>query len=235
MKLLDLSQPLTHRGPNCPLHPPIDIQIVNRHESDDAHADHWHMEAIAMVTHTGSHVDAPLHKVPGGASISDLPLETWVGPAYLADLRGSEPDRVIGPDDLAAALAHALTQTTAADRADALRDTIVLVATGFGDRRAADDEDWFHRPPKVSDQAATWLVEHGVRGVGIDHYSVCGLGPTNARTHALLLSHGTWIVEELRFPDAVWSLPQPVKFWALPINIADASGAFCRPVIELEA
>ena len=41
-----------------------------------------------MATHTGSHLDAPLHKIAGGRSISDLPLETFVGPARIADLRG---------------------------------------------------------------------------------------------------------------------------------------------------
>ena len=41
-----------------------------------------------MATHTGSHLDAPLHKIAGGKSISDLPLETFVGPARVADLRG---------------------------------------------------------------------------------------------------------------------------------------------------
>ena len=48
-----------------------------------------------MATHTGSHVDAPLHKIAGGKGISDLPLDTFVGPARIADLRGLAADAPI--------------------------------------------------------------------------------------------------------------------------------------------
>jgi hypothetical protein len=43
-----------------------------------------------------------------------------------------------------------------------------------------------------------------------------------------------WIVEELRFPDEVFALEQPVTFWSLPINFAHHTGAFCRPVLVVE-
>ena len=72
-----------------------------------------------------------------------------------------------------------------------------------------------------------------VRGVGIDHYSIGGSGPLNAETHTILLGSGIWVVEELKFPAEVFSLPQPLKLWALPMNWPGCSGAFCRPVVEV--
>lgn len=87
--------------------------------------------------------------------------------------------------------------------------------------------------PFVDPDGARWLVAQGVRGVGIDHYSIGGLGPRNAETHTVLLGAGVWIVEELKFTAEVFMLPQPVKFWALPLNWPGCSGAFCRPVIEV--
>jgi acetylornithine deacetylase/succinyl-diaminopimelate desuccinylase-like protein len=81
---------------------------------------------------------------------------------------------------------------------------------------------------------ARWLVERGVRGVGIDHYSIGGSGPLNAETHTILLGAGVWVVEELKFPEEVFALPSPQKFWALPLNWPGCSGAFCRPVLEVE-
>ena len=174
-----------------------------------------------MATHTGSHLDAPLHKIAGGKSISDLPLETFAGPARIADLRGLQPSTPITP----ALLASGLSGLVAGE--------IVLLATGWGDRRAQSDE-WWYRSPFVDPTGARWLVERGARGVGIDHYSVGGSGPLNTETHTLLLGAGLWVVEELRFPPEVFALPMPVKFWALPLNWPGCSGAFCRPVIELE-
>jgi len=49
-----------------------------------------------------------------------------------------------------------------------------------------------------------------------------------------LLGSGIWVVEELKFPAEVFSLPQPVKFWALPMKWPDSLRAFCRPVVEVE-
>ena len=168
-----------------------------------------------MATHTGSHLDAPLHKIAGGKSISDLPLETFVGPARIVDLRGIAADTPITSAMLAPKLPGLA------------RGDIVLLATGFGDKRAKTDE-WLHHPPVLSAEGSRWLIERGVRGVGIDHYSI-----GDAETHTILLGAGVWVVEELKFTPEVFALPPPVKFWALPLNWPGCSGAFCRPVIEV--
>jgi arylformamidase len=215
MRLIDLSQPLFDAAPNCPVHPPVKFKRTADHPGDG-----WRMEEIAMATHTGSHVDAPLHKIAGGKSISDLPVSTFVGAARLADLRSLGRDAPITPALLA-------------PRLGGLRPgEIVLLATGWGDRRAKSDE-WLYHAPFVDPAGARWLVDQGARGVGIDHYSIGGSGPVNVETHTILLGAGVWVVEELHFPPAVFALPPPVKFWALPMNWPGCSGAFCRPVIEV--
>ncbi|HWA09886.1 MAG TPA: cyclase family protein [Opitutaceae bacterium] len=215
MRLIDLSQPLFDQAPNCPVHPPVSF----RRTADHGHGG-WRMEEIAMATHTGSHLDAPLHKIAGGKSISDLPLETFTGPARIADLRGVVPNTPID----GSLLAPALPGLAAGD--------IALIATGWGDKRAKTDE-WLRHSPRLSPDGARWLAQRGVRGVGIDHYSIGGLGLANEETHTVLLEAGIWIVEELRFPPDAFALRPPVKFWALPMNWPGCSGAFCRPVIEV--
>jgi kynurenine formamidase len=215
MRLIDLSQPLYDNAPNCPVHPPVSFRRTADHPADG-----WRMEEIAMATHTGSHLDAPLHKIAGGRSISELPLETFVGPALIADLLGLVADAPITAELLAAKLPGLVA------------GEIVLLATGWGDRRAKSDE-WLHHSPFVDPSGARWLVARGVRGVGIDHYSIGGGGKVNEETHTILLGSGVWVVEELKFPEDVFGLPAPVKFWALPLNWPGCSGAMCRPVIEV--
>ena len=86
-----------------------------------------------------------------------------------------------------------------------------------------------------SPEAARWLVERKIAGVGIDHYSIGGMSDAiNPLVHTILLGAGVWIVEELRFPDEAFKVAQPCKFWSLPINLKGHSGAFCRPVIEVD-
>ncbi len=216
MKLIDLSQPIEHAGPNCPVHPPISIQRIADHPADG-----WRMELLTLASHTGSHLDAPLHKLAGGRAIDDLPLETFVGPARIADLRGIAAQTAITPEALAPRLIGELA------------DRIVLLATGWGDRRAKT-ADWLQNAPFLSPAGAEWLVERGIRAVGIDHYSIGGAAePDNSRTHEILLGAGCWVVEDLRFPPDVFQLPQPFSFWALPINLKAHSGSFCRPVAVL--
>jgi arylformamidase len=215
MRLLDLSQPLFDGAPNCPVHPPVIFKTTFDHPATG-----WRMEEIAMATHTGSHLDAPLHKISGGASIDQLPLDGFAGPALIADLRGIAPGTAIQPDALEQSLSGSLD------------GKIILLATGWGDRRARTDE-WHWQSPFLHPEAARWLVSHHIRGVGIDHFSIGGMTTDNDATHTILLEAGVWILEDLRFPPESFQLPQPVKFWALPLNWPGCSGAFCRPVIEL--
>ena len=216
MKLIDLSQPVYDRSPNCPVHPPVKSEILRDHPQHG-----WRVELLTLSNHTGSHVDAPLHKVAGGASLDDIPLERFAGPAVIADLRDVAASTRITPAMLQAKLPGEL------------RDIIVLLATGWGDRRAKTDE-WLWQSPCLDPEGASWLVQQGIRGVGIDHYSIGGMAdPINPRTHTILLEANVWIVEELRFPPESFAVPQPFMFMSLPFNLKGHTGAFCRPVIVL--
>lgn len=217
MRLIDLSQPVYDGSPNCPVHPPVQSEILKDHP---AHG--WRVEKLTLANHTGSHVDAPLHKIAGGASLDDIPLESWCGEAVVADFRGIQPSVQITFEMLRTKLP------------DELADRIVLIATGWGDKRAKTDE-WLHHSPCLSECGAQWLVSQRIRGVGIDHYSIGGMGhPTNERVHTILLGAGVWIVEELKFPSEVFQLPSPLKYMGLPINLRGHSGGFCRPVIVID-
>lgn len=215
MRFIDLSQPLFDGAPNCPAHPVPRSQRTADHPEQG-----WRMEVLTVASHTGSHVDAPLHKIAGGKTISELPLEAFVGPARIVDLRPLEPETAIGPDRLEPALGAVLKP-----------GEIVLLCTGWGDLRERNDL-WLKQSPFLDPEGARWLVERQVRAVGIDHYSIGGSrDPVNSQTHTVLLGAGIWVAEELRFPPEALAVPQPVTFMALPVHLRDHSGAFCRPVL----
>ena len=216
MKLIDLSQPLYDRSPNCPVHPPVRSTILKDHPECG-----WRVEYLTLSNHSGSHVDAPLHKIAGGASLDEMALERFVGPALIADVRGLPPSGPITKELLSSKLKHSV------------KGTIVLLASGWGQKRAHTHE-WLYDSPFLAPDAARWLVENGVNGVGIDHYSIGGMRDSiNPVVHEILLGAGVWIVEELRLSDEALAVPRPCKFWALPINLKGHTGAFCRPVIEV--
>src|SRR3954464_11962393 len=146
MRLIDLSQPVYHDSPNCPAHPPVKSEILKDHPRAG-----WRVELLTPASHTGSHVDAPLHKIAGGASLDDIPLDRWTGPAVIADFRGIAADPRLTADMLRAKLPAELA------------DVIVLLATGWGDKRAKSDE-WLRHSPCLSEDGAAWLVEKRIRG-----------------------------------------------------------------------
>ena len=215
---VDLSQPIFDAGPNCPAHPPVRSEVSSDHVSAQ-----WHWETLTLASHTGSHLDAPLHKIAGGAAIDSLPLESFMGAAFIANLRPIEPRAPITPELLAKALPP-----------DLPMDSIVLMATGWGDIRERSDE-WLYGSPILTPEAAEWLGEKQIRGLGIDHWGIGGWDKENdAAVHTILLSRGIWIVEELRLSAEVCELPMPQTFMALPINLKAHSGAWCRPLFLID-
>jgi len=186
VRILDLSVPLGDGSPNCPVHPPVSIPVTADHPADG-----WRMEEFHMASHTGTHLDAPLHKIAGGKSIDQYPLEAFTGPVVGLDLTA----RVTAGTPIDAAMLES------ACAGHELRDRIVLLETGWGRKRAKTDE-WLYQSPYLAPSGAEWLVARGIRAVGIDHFSIGGMiEEENTRTHEILLGAEVWVIEELRFPD----------------------------------
>jgi len=77
MKYYDISLNLSAETCRWVTSPPF--ELVERRRT--ARGDHNNSSALAMSVHSGTHVDAPFHFVPEGATIESLPLELFIGPA----------------------------------------------------------------------------------------------------------------------------------------------------------
>ena len=97
-KIYDLSQPVFTDCPQYPDENPrpaqvrlfymLPVQGVNK-------------EIVEISTHTGTHCDAPFHFFDEGETIDEIPLETYVGPAAILDLREKQPGSSIERADIA--------------------------------------------------------------------------------------------------------------------------------------
>ena len=219
MRLVDLSQPIYDDCPNCPLHPPVRSEIILNDPKEG-----WRMEKLTLTPHTGSHVDAPLHKVPGGQSIDQIPVERFTGITLVADMRDCRPDQPFTSSMLGRKLRGPDMQ---------MEDRIIMIATGWGQKRAKTDE-WLKYPPYLSPDGAEWLVEQSIRGVAIDTFSIGGMREhQNNLTHQLLLQANIWVLEDIVIPEELLTA-RPFMLWCLPINLKGHTGAFCRPVAVLD-
>lgn len=83
--IIDLSRPLSEDTPVYPGDPEVKVRPWAFIERDG-----YYMNALRLGEHSGTHVDAPAHFVPGGKTVDEMPLEKFVGEAFVIDVRGGE-------------------------------------------------------------------------------------------------------------------------------------------------
>lgn len=205
---IDVTVPIRSGMPTWPDDPRVWVQRTQQIEADDP----ANVSVLSLSTHTGTHIDPPLHVLEDGIPVDRMPPEVGLGPAH-----------VVGIDDLDA---------IRAEHVDALPDDAerVLFKTDNSMRCWTHDgfvEDYVH----LTEDAATGLADRGMRLVGIDYLSVGAYGdPGNlAAVHEALLSNDVWILEGLDLREVE---PGPVELACLPLRIEDGDGAPARALVR---
>jgi arylformamidase len=182
-KLVDLSHVIenglvTYKG----LPAPIICDYLSREESRKQYAagTEFQIGKIEMVGNTGTYLDCPFHRYEHGKDLSEVGLER------LADLEGI----VIRADY----------RETFAINADFFRDRelrgrAVLVHTGWDAHW--NTNQYFEHHPHLTEDAARYLVECGVKLVGIDSVNIDDTRTGERPIHSLLLGAEVLIVEHL--------------------------------------
>jgi kynurenine formamidase len=212
-RMWDLSQPVAHDGPCWPEQTPPAIRHNER-----AAIGGFNVETIEMTNHTGTHVDVPFHHDDAGATVDQVPIERFAGPALFIDLREQvEPSMEIGP----AQVEPWLGELRSGDFA--------ILVTGWGDKRGITEE-FLKRWPYLGGEGARLLLDRGVAGVGIDALSIGGWGgpEKGVPAHEVLLDAGKPIFEELHVPDELAG--RRAFLTAFPILLQGCGGAPARAV-----
>ena len=171
--------------------------------------------AIALTSHTGTHMDAPSHVSRQGSSLDQLPVSQFCGRAVALDV--SQVGPVITAEFLKA---HHDSLYCAA---------FLLFYTGWAKKWGTGDslEDTF---PVPDEEAARYLVSCGLKGVGTDAISVDRIsGPLTA--HQIFLGDGMVIIECLCLKKVAGR--KDFLFFALPLKTENADGAPVRAIAEL--
>lgn len=171
------------------------------------------LSVLTLGSHTGTHVDAPVHFVKGGKGLDQLSVESFVGEAAVIDLSNVPPGTAVASSDLGA---HSR---------EVREGDIALLYTGFS--RRWGDPGARRKFTYLSKDAADWLVRRKVKAVGIDYLSVEGFGARVPAAHLTLLSHDIPIIESLgeKMGELVG---QRVFFVCLPIKVGGCDGAPAR-------
>ena len=211
MKIVDLTRPLDAGMPVFPGDPEVSLTPVCAVEDDGCR-----VTRLTLGSHAGTHLDAPRHVLPGGASLDALPPSSFAGKAVVADCTGC------GAVIPAAALESALARAGDAD--------MLLLRTGFD--RLWGTPEYFTGCPALSREAVAAILRGPWRLVGMDCAGPDAWGNHALSNHRALLRAGVLILENLR--DLARLPEEPVPFFALPLAWAGADGAPTRAIAILE-
>lgn len=212
---VELSHPLSPGMPRLPILPDMEMDSL----ASIADGAPLNIGSVRLPLHVGTHIDAPRHIVPGGASIDQIPPERFMGHATVSAI-GKGAGEVIEIEDV-------LEGGPEPETGDAL-----LIFTGWGDKFYARE---YADHPSLSPELAEWAVARGLSMVGVD-MSTPDLPMIRRDTkfdykiHRTLLEGGVLIAENLCNLDK--AAGQRVRLLALPLAIAGGDAGPARILVE---
>lgn len=209
MTWIDISLPLDANLPVWPGDPAVAIGLA----ASMARGDACNVTQLSLGAHTGTHVDAPRHFIDDGPGVESLDPGTLMGPCRVLEHR--DPGHVTR-NDLAGALD---------DRVERL-----LIRTANSLHWPSARGSFRREFIALAPDAARYLVERGVKLVGIDYLSIEAFVKDPAHpVHTALLAAGVVILEGL---DLSAVAPGDYELICLPLLIPGADGAPARAFLR---
>lgn len=202
-RIIDLSLTLEHG-----MHG-VEIEQVTAMERDG-----WNASTYHLYSHTGTHMDAPVHYEVNGTTIDQIGLERCMGPAWVVDCSDVEPREFI-------TIGHLGVMEERIQPGD-----IVLIRTGWS--RYAGMPRYRDELPRISHDLAVWFAKRQISLLGIEPPAVADVHDLDEvrEIHTILLEAGIIIVEGLANLDKIRRTR--VQFMALPLKIKGGDGSPVR-------
>ena len=204
MKFHDISRPIHTGMPRWPGDTPAEFKLVATISAGSA----VNVGRLQLSVHTGTHADAPYHYNQAGARMDQVPVETYVGPARVVDVRG-----------------HATITIALLSAFDFSATPRVLFKSDTWTEMDYFPDNW----PLLAANVPAWLGARGVKLVGLDVPSVDHLTSKNLPIHHALDAAGLVILENL---DLRAVAPGVYELIALPLKIRDGDGSPVRAVLR---
>ncbi|MGE4268556.1 MAG: cyclase family protein [Deferribacterales bacterium] len=205
MKIIDLTHEIAE---GMPVYPGTEAPVLKQANTVAEHG--FAEKLITMVSHTGTHMDAPAHVLENKKTLSQIDLNDLYGKGCLIDVRGVKG--VITADYLK-------------PYEQALKDAKIAVFHSGWDRLWGD-EKYFENFPVMDAEAAKFLVSTGIKGVACDMISVDGVDCFNLDIHRILFAADIFICENLKGLERIVGMDFDIGIF--PLNIKDGDGSPVR-------
>jgi arylformamidase len=200
MRFIDITVPISANVPIFPGDPKAEVELWKSIEAGDA----ANVTMLRFGAHTATHVDAPVHFIPGGSRVDQMPLESLIGNAMVVE---------IAPDQ----------ESISVDLVDRLKPGVerVLFKTRNSDFWSDTSKGFRTDFVYIEPDAASMLANQGIKLVGIDYLSVEKFHSGHYDTHLRLLSKGVVIIEGLDLRNVAAG---EYELICLPLKIAAGTG-----------
>ncbi len=207
MHFYDITMPLSPTIHVYPGDPAVTIAPISQlHWGDSAN-----VSRVVLSSHTGTHLDAPRHFFADGLPIDALDLTVLVGTARVC------------------AFPQATTHLTADDLRPLGLTGVQRVLIQTSNAALWHQPDFQSNYIALTESAADFLVEIGVRLVGIDYLSVDAFERQDFPVHRRLLGAGILILEGLSLHAVP---PGDYELYALPLLLQEGDGAPVRAILR---
>ncbi|NLW11760.1 MAG: cyclase family protein [Clostridiaceae bacterium] len=207
MRIIDLSIPITN---STNVFPGDSSPEIRSSRADD---DNYMISTIKLGSHTGTHIDAPLHAIVDGSGLGVQPVDSYVGETLIIDLHDAEAGTIIDIE---------LIESVWNNYQDIKR---IVLRTDWHKRCSEEPElDYFADYPALDLQLADWLIAKGIVFVGLESPSISATD--HMRIHRRLLSANIVILESMINVELI---NKPVvELHAVPMNIPGIDGSPVR-------
>jgi len=216
-RVVDLSQEI---GPDTQMFPAYPRPAFTQWTTREVHG--FLAESLFLVSHTGTHVDAPWHFEPQGKKLDEIPLDSFLARGHVLDVRGLRSKGLISKRRIGQARARL---HEGIGKGDAL-----LLRTGWERRRGTPA--YLFENPGLSEEAARELVRWKVGLVGVDTANIDHPADVGYPAHHRLLSAGILILENVANLVALGS--SPFYLLALPLRLKGTTASPIRLVALVE-
>ncbi|QLG60296.1 cyclase family protein [Halorarum salinum] len=208
---IDLSQPFSEDMPHPASMPSPEFSPVR-----DVDDDGINVQKYQLITHVGTHVDAPYHFIPDGKKIDEISLEKMNGQAIVIDIPKRSPEEITVDD-------------VKSKDAEIRENDIVILNTGWHSKYG--DED-YEPHPWLNTEVAEWFVEKKINMLCMDvltpdlPWSLREEGWNEFPVHQTLLENEVLIAENLGNLDEVGD--ERIELFGSPIEIQGGDGSPAR-------
>src|SRR5262245_45311655 len=205
--IYDVSVQLSNDLPVWPSGPPIRLKSTPHLTRDKTYT--IHETVIQISSHMGTHIDAPYHFVENGKRLNEIPLDRLVGKATVFEIPRV---RSIGERELKPL------------EWDGIERVLFKTENSKHWHDGKFYEDFVYLEP----EGAEFLIERGVRLVGIDYRSIKKFMAEKHLTHFALLEKDVVVIEGL---DLSHVAPGEYSMVALPLNLLGTDGGPTRVIL----